>query len=249
MLSLKNNIISFVIPCYNESKRINTLLDSILEFQIDKYKNYKLTFIIINDGSIDDTETKIKNHSIYKKNFFKLITYKVNKGKGYALMQGINASKSDWVITIDVDLSVTIREAIKRFNEYFEPNINIYFGSRNHSQSLVYKKQHRQLIGSIFNIIIQIVLDIKIKDTQCGFKIYQRNLINSLSANIISYGYTFDLELAFICSNNKIMIKEIPVNWVHKEGSKVNLFIDSFKMLIDIFKIRFRKNFKLINNY
>ena len=240
MLSLKNNLISFVIPCYNETKRINFLLNSILKFQIDKYKNYKLEFIIINDGSTDDTEIKIKNHTIYKKFFFKLITYKVNKGKGFALMQGIYASKYDWVITIDVDLSVTISEAIKRFNEYFEPNINIYFGSRNHFKSIVYKKQHRQLIGSIFHIIIQIVLGIKIKDTQCGFKIYQRNLINSLSQNIISHGYTFDLELAVLCSKNKIMIKEIPVNWLHKEGSKVNLFIDSFKMLIDIFKIRFR---------
>lgn len=240
MLSLKNNIISFVIPCYNESKRINLLLNSILEFKIDKYKNYKLEFIIINDGSTDDTEIKIKKHTIYKKNFFKLITYKVNKGKGFALMQGINASKSDWVITIDVDLSVTINEALKRFNEYFEPNINIYFGSRNHPKSLVYKKWYRQLIGSTFNFIIQIVLSIKLNDTQCGFKIYQRYLINRLSKKIISYGYTFDIELAVICSKNNIMIKEIPVNWAHKQGSKVNLLFDSFKMLIDIFKIRFR---------
>lgn len=240
MLLLKNNLISFVIPCYNESKRINFLLNSIIEFQINKYKNYKLEFIIVNDGSVDDTLIKIKSHILYNKTFFKLVTYKNNKGKGFALLQGIKTSKSDWIITIDADLSVTISEALKRFKDYFEPNINIYFGSRNHSKSLVYKKQHRQLIGSIFNFIIQMVLSIKIKDTQCGFKIYQRNLINSLSQNIISYGYTFDLELAVLCSQNKIMIKEIPVNWVHKEGSKINLFIDSYKMLIDIFKIRFR---------
>ena len=100
-------------------------------------------------------------------------------------------------------------------------------------------------MGIIFNFILNILVNkkfIKINDTQCGFKLYKSYFAKNIFRNIKENGYIHDVEILIISNKKKYTIKELPVNWIHMEGSKINIFKDSFKMFLDLFKLKLRYN-------
>ena len=240
MLLQQNKSISFVIPCFNEERRIKPLLSSIEKFQEIHYHDYHFEFILVNDGSTDLTTDKIFKHNLYRRNQIRYISYKNNIGKGYALKHGVLSSKKEWIITLDADLSVSFIDAIDIFNQSFSKNDLVYFGSRNHKNSIVKKKFNRFLFGLILNKLLKNLLKINLSDTQCGFKIYHKSIIKNIFGNLMDYSFAHDIEIVLLCRKYNIHIKEIPVIWSHMTGSKVRVFFHGVKMLKSILK--FKKN-------
>ena len=104
------NYTSIIIPLYNEDTRIDYCFDIIIKLLKKKEKIFK-EIIFVNDGSTDKSKDKVLEFikRVRKKNFItklKLISYLKNQGKGYALKRGILSSKSDWILTCDLDMSV-----------------------------------------------------------------------------------------------------------------------------------------------
>ena len=120
---------------------------------------------------------------------------------------------------------------------FFYENI-AYFGSRNHSQSKIKTSILRKFLGLLFNFVIYSLFRIQIKDTQCGFKLFNRIYALNIFKKLTSYRFSFDVELVILLKKNNITIKELPIEWVHKEGSKLNIIYDIPKMIIDIIKIK-----------
>ena len=79
---------------------------------------------------------------------------------------------------------------------------------------------------------------LKIKDTQCGFKLYNKRLAKLIFKNIKNYGYIHDVEILIILRNKNLPVYELPVNWIHKDGSKIHLIQDSIKMFVDLVKLK-----------
>ena len=127
---MKKPLVSVVMSVYNSEKWLSYSIESIIE---QTYTNFE--FIIINDGSTDNSIKKIEKFIIKnkKKNIiYKIIILKKNKGKGEALKRGILASKSDWILTTDTDISVSLQQVITWIKKGFINKTNeIYFGSRN----------------------------------------------------------------------------------------------------------------------
>lgn len=240
------NSLSIVFPIFNEEKRLSKLLQEIKKFSFKNKIN--IEFILVNDGSTDSSLKLLQNFKKInqKKIKFTIISYKKNKGKGYALKKGVLNSNNKWILTMDIDLSVAfsqINQWIKK--KYIKPNINIYFGSRSLKNSNIDARKHRVLIGKIFNFILNILINkkfININDTQCGFKLYKSSFGKKIFRNIMENGYIHDVEIVIISYKKKYNIKELPVKWVHIEGSKVNIFRDSFKMFLDLLKLKLRYN-------
>lgn len=237
----QNNSISFVIPCFNEERRIQSLLSSIENFQQSRWHDYQFEFILVNDGSTDSTTDKISKHKLYRRNQIRYLSYKYNIGKGYALKLGVLSSKNNWIITLDADLSVSFVDAIDIFNQSYSNNDLVYFGSRNHKKSIVKKKFNRFIFGLILNKLLKNLLKINLSDTQCGFKIYHKSIIKNIFENLMDYSFAHDIEIVLLCRKYNIYIKEIPVIWSHMTGSKVRVFVHGIKMLKSI--LRFKKNF------
>ena len=233
--------LSVVIPFFNESARINKSLGKIKKFII-KNKRLKIEILLVNDGSTDSSLKAIstflkKNNSMKSK--IKILNLKSNLGKGAALKKGVLSSKFEWILTSDMDLSVDlfeINEWVK--NGVLNYNSQIFFGSRELSDSIVITKFYRKFLGIFFRIFSDLVLGIKQKDTQCGFKLYKKSVAKKIFKNLISTGFEHDLELVLLAKKNDLEIMELPVHWVHMPGSKLNIFIDPIKMLIGIFKIK-----------
>lgn len=234
---MSGNSITFIIPVYNEAVRVDNFFDNLkLYFQ---YTKNNIEIIIVNDGSGDNTLEKIKNNI----NNFNLIQSKItiinikkNMGKGHALKEGAKNVRTNWFITMDVDLAVPLIEVDNFFNKkkLEKDKDKVFFGSRGLSQSKVKTNMIRKILGKTFSNIVNLFLNLNIKDTQCGFKIYEADLGKKIFSKISDYTYTHDIQIALICKYNNIQIKEFPVEWKHQKGSKVNLFTDSVKMFIKL---------------
>ena len=232
---------TLIIPLYNEEANIQLLFNELLNVKVE---DFATNIIFVNDGSTDKSDLIIcKFIKKYKKIFkIKYIKYKKNIGKGFAIKKGILNSKKEWMLICDADMSVNPNQIDKWVKKNYIKNENIaYFGSRNHSLSKIKTSITRRFLGSLFNFVIYFLFRIKIKDTQCGFKLFNRTYAYNVFKKLKSYRFSFDVELVILLKENNITIKELPIEWVHKEGSKLNIIYDIPKMMIDIIKIKLKQ--------
>lgn len=232
--------VSFVIPVYNEEERINITLQAL-----DKgiyYTGIKLDEVIfVDDGSTDKTVKIIQEWDKYRKINFsvKIISYEENKGKGYAIKQGMNASKTDYTLFFDADMSTPLTE-IKKFIPQIENDVDIIVGTRKNGHSTVIKHQplYREFLGHGFTFLSQFILNTWITDFTCGFKAVSRKAKDEIfqKAKINRWGY--DAEMIFLGRILQYSIQEVPVIWSNDDRSKVNLFTDIPKTLLDLIYIR-----------
>ncbi|KKQ24371.1 MAG: Glycosyl transferase family 2 [Candidatus Roizmanbacteria bacterium GW2011_GWC2_37_13] len=236
--------ISLIIPCYNEEANIQKgVLDKIGNFTArdDRF----LEVIIVDDGSSDNSKSIIKNK--YLKIFPKFkLALNSHQGKAFAILTGIKNVKGDWVMFSDIDLATPIEEADKLIKE--TNNYQIVIGSRSSYRQGAPILRKIMAFGAIIirNFIIGLP---KIRDTQCGFKIFEKEAAlkiidkllvfhNNRKAKGSSVSAGFDMEFLFLASKLKYDIKEIPVQWRHVETKNVNFIKDAVESLKDIFKIK-----------
>jgi dolichyl-phosphate beta-glucosyltransferase len=242
-INKKLNKISFIIPLYNEEKRLNKSLETLYDF-FSKF-NYDYEIIFVDDGSSDNSYTTILD--FIKKNKlhnYKIYKIKKNFGKGYAVKYGIlNCDKnSDLYFFMDTDLSTPLNE-INRFINYYNKNnnINILIGSRGLTESKIVKRQvfYRMFMGKIFNKLLKVIVGTKFTDTQCGFKMFDKSSKNMIFPKLKINRFAFDAEIIYLADKFKLIVKDLPVTWINSENSKVNIIKDSYKMLKDLFKIKY----------
>jgi len=228
--------VSIIYPLYNEEMRLQKTFLDIEKF--DKSNKFiKKEYIFVNDGSSDQTLSLLKK-KFKKKNKFKILSYTKNKGKGYALKKGVQIAKNDWILTTDADCSVSNFQLNNWLNKkYFKENILIYFGSRNLKSSIVKKKIQRKFLGLIFIYFIRFLFDIKISDTQCGFKFYRSTIAKKIFRKIITNEYMHDIEICLIAKKFNLNIQDLPVKWTHVDYGKINFIKDFFKVFFHLVKI------------
>ncbi len=239
--------LSIIFPVFNEKLRLKSSFNHILSFLKTK-KKIKIQIIFVDDGSSDNSYNLInsfvknyKSSKINKKVNFQVIKSKNNLGKGSALKLGVNKATNDWIITADIDMSVSLFQIYKWIDKKFIiKKYPVYFGSRKNKKSVVESNLIRQILGDLMSLLTFIILNIKIKDTQCGYKLYKKSLAKPIFKKLKDYGYNHDLEIILRLKKKNIKIKELPVKWKHKNNSRLNIFFDPIKMLIGIFLMRLR---------
>jgi dolichyl-phosphate beta-glucosyltransferase len=225
--------VSVVIPAYNESANIERSLSAILYYL--NHKNYDFEVIVVNDGSKDDTLELAKKFLPE----IKIIENPGNKGKGYTVKNGmLNANKEN-ILFLDADLATPIEEiekALKYIDDY-----PIVIGSRNLKDSVILTAQpfYRQLMGKTFALLARVIAGIKVKDSQCGFKMMKREAAQKIFPKITINGWCFDVELLFLAQLKNYKIKEIPVRWIDNAATtKIKPFKSSLEMLRDLLKVK-----------
>jgi dolichyl-phosphate beta-glucosyltransferase len=228
--------ISVVIPAFNESKRLPTFLNELVEHCKNSQRSYEI--IVVDDGSSDQTA---KSALEFQGIFPSLSVYRLetNRGKGYAVKYGLFRSSGSICLFTDADGSTPPTE-IERNLSYLDEGYDIFIGSRvlKDEGRRLETKFHRKAIGTVFNFFVKNILSTKIKDTQCGFKIFKKEIIHPLFSRMNLTGFGFDLEILYLAHKMGYKVKEGPVSWRHVKGSKVNLFADSIKMFINIVQVR-----------
>ncbi len=226
--------LALVIPLYNESDRISLLIKTLKKFDTEWKGNYEV--ILVNDGSKDNTKGKLESELINElpnAQRVELINLETNKGKGNALVVGVEAANADHILTLDADMATKPQQLfhwLKNLPGHTFQNDQILIGSREHEDSVVNSPSNRKFIGWIFNWIIQFFTSLNFRDTQCGFKLYPATIAKELFGNLKVKGWAHDVELLYKAKLNGIEIKDLPVNWTHMDGAKIDVVKDGFKM-------------------
>jgi dolichyl-phosphate beta-glucosyltransferase len=230
-------MISIVIAAYNEENRIGESLLRIEEHLATLDLNYEI--IVVDDGSTDATSDIVKAHK-WKIPNRRLIHYAVNRGKGYALRQGVLAAIGDVFLLTDADLSTPIEEFSRLLPYVSRGGYDVVIGSRALKSSEITRKQPwwRQSMGKIFNGIVRLIALNDFSDTQCGFKLFSGNCAKVLFRDAIIDRFAFDVEILLRAQMEGYRILEAPVKWSNSPGSKVNPLSDSLRMLCDLVRIR-----------
>ena len=254
MNSKSDIFLSVVIPSYNESTNFKSgCLNDILPYLEQQKYSYELIFS--DDGSTDQTISLLKN--FISENQSKLkhgkISLLANKhgGKTSAVMNGIKHAKGKWKLFTDFDQSTNIKE-IEKLLPYTDKDYDIIFGSRKINPKAVKAKWYREFVGNTFNLIVRTITGLKIKDTQCGFKLFSEkgaaffDKLHVYDPTRISetgaFTGAFDVELFVIAKVQKAKVKEVPIKWQHHDTNRVNIVKDSARMFSDVIKIKRAKN-------
>lgn len=234
-----NNVdLSIVIPAYNLGKRIILQLEE-LKTILDP--NLKYEIIVVNDGSSDSTLSLLQKEA-ESDNHIHPISYAQNKGKGYAIREGVLKSTGNLVMLLDGDCEISLAPLNKYLNEIEDSDLVI--GSKRHHLSIVQLPWHRKFLSKIFNVFVRLTTGIKVKDTQVGLKLGKGAIIREIFKNVHVNRYAFDVELLAIASLLNLKVKEIPVNVTIDCQFKLR---EIAKMFRDVLAVSYR--YKLCRSY
>jgi glycosyltransferase involved in cell wall biosynthesis len=227
---------SIIIPAYNESERIGRTLDKVLAYISQQH--WVAEVLVVNDGSRDNTAEMVRQYSRSNPSV-RLVENPGNRGKGYSVRNGMLHANGDVLLFSDADLSSPIYEAPKLFAA-IEAGAEVAIGSRWMQAELQTQRQSafRQLAGRIFNLLLRLILGLKFKDTQCGFKAFSRRAAQTIFPRQRIERWGFDPELLFLAKKFKFSVKEVPVEWAHDTRSKINPLTDGFKMFLEMVRVR-----------
>ena len=214
--------IALVIPCFNEAARLNVAVFS------DYLAHSDTQIIFVNDGSTDETAVVLEKLCRAYPERSRAVTLDGNSGKAEAVRQGILAAVADGAELagyLDADLSVGLQEFDKLCREIGD--YRMIFGSRIRVlNSHISRNWPRHYLSRVFATMASIALGFQIYDTQCGAKVFERQLAQELFAQPFESRWLFDVEIFFrlkALGDPSKLACELPlINWQAKHGSKTN---------------------------
>ena len=236
--------IALIIPCFNEADRLN--IDEYCK-SLSKHKVFKIYFI--DDGSTDNTFSTIEQLKNKFTNQIEILSLPKNSGKAEAVRLGmLHALKNEKEINLfgflDADLATSIEELLNLSKILEDKNLDMVFGSRiSMVGTNIERNKYRHIVGRVIATITSNILKLRVYDTQCGAKVFTRQLVNSIFNKSFLSKWLFDVEIfaRILCDEkqfNEKNILEIPIKkWIDKDGSKVE-FSYMFKLFFDLYKIR-----------
>ncbi len=194
--------------------------------------------LIVDDGSSDGTAALVKALAATNP-VYKLVSNPGNRGKGFAVKNGALASRGDWVLVTDADLSAPIGDLGKLLQGALDLQADIAIGSRAIDRSLVSVRQpmFREYSGRFFNLVMRVITGLAFKDTQCGFKLFHRRTLEAIFSRQVIEGFGFDVENLFLARLLGFKVVEIPVRWANVEGTKVSL-MSGLNGFLDLVRVR-----------
>ena len=243
--------LSVIIPAYNETANIKRgVLDSVVSYM--EKRTYRYEIILSDDESTDETLAELKKFAAkwnikLRGGEIKVLANK-HGGKAPTVTAGMLAAKGEWRLFTDFDQSTPLRE-VEKLLKFKDDGWGIIFGSREMDGAKRQKEPwYRHLMGRGFNVLTQILAVGGISDTQCGFKMFSAEATKALFPKLVIYtrengkedAFTgaFDVELFYLAKKMGIKYKEVGVSWQHNKTDRVAPVKDSWRMLVDIIKIR-----------
>ena len=223
-------MITIIIPCYNEVKTIEIIVNKIL-----KLNKYEFEIIIVDDYSIDGTREILKDKLSNK---VSLIIYnEKNYGKGYCIKKGIERSNGNIILIQDADLEYDPQDYPKLINPIINNYADVVFGSRfvGGDEKRVFFFWHT-VANKILTLISNIFSNLNLTDMECGYKCFRSEVLKKITLNQNRFG--FEPEITAKISKMNIRIFEVGVSYfgrTYSEGKKIT-YKDAFNALYCIIR-------------
>jgi glycosyltransferase involved in cell wall biosynthesis/O-antigen/teichoic acid export membrane protein len=233
--------LSVVLPCHNAGADLVGVL-AALEQELDEVESYEL--IVVSDGSTDDT---VAGAHTYDSPSVRVLEYETRSGKGNALRLGLRHARGEYVAFLDGDGDIGA-EAISSFlalMKLYEPDIVL--GSKRHPLSDVYYPPLRRLLSWTYHKLARVLFRINLRDTQTGFKLIRRDVLDAVLPRLLEKRYAFDLEFLVVArSLGFTRIIEAPVRIHYRFTSQIDLRA-AFGLFLDTLAIFYRHY--ILNTY
>lgn len=233
--------ISIIVPAHNEETRLLKSMEQIVRYCNTQQWDYEI--IVVEDGSTDKT-VEVMQDLISKYDRIKLISNKERLGKGLAIRHGVLGAEKKYIAYMDADLSSGPSE-LKRLSLFID-QFDIVIGSRILRGELPPIKRPfiRSFLSHCYSKLFRVMFrGVPIHDTQCGLKMFKSNIAHTLLTQIYTNGFAFDCEVLVKASSLGFTVKEVPVIWEHKYGSKVSMLHEIAVMSKDLFSVWYRSKF------
>ena len=229
--------LSVVVPAYNEAERLPRYLPDVIRF-CEAYPG-GAEIVVVDDGSRDRTAAYVQTVSATHPTV-RLVAQETNRGKGEAVRRGVAEARGSYILFADADGATPITEASKLLAAAQE-GAEVVIGSRKAAGEDVQRSRSllRELAGSVFYRVTNLLAVPGVADTQCGFKLFARQAARRIFPLLRETGWAFDVELLFLAQKFGMSVEEVPVNWTAVEGSKVRPH-DALKMFAALLRIRRR---------
>ncbi len=230
---------TIIVPCYNEAHRL----------AVNEYRNFlqknNFYIIFVNDGSTDQTDILLKNLVQEFSTQTEIFELSENSGKAEAVRQGVLRAieTSEEVAFCDADLSVSLSELEVMFEKM--DTYSFVFGSRIRTlNNNIERKLLRHYASRLFATLVSLAVGLPVYDTQCGVKIFNKELATKIFSEKFYSRWFFDVEIFIrlkkLYSLEKIqqLAFEYPlINWKERGGSKLQL-LDFIKAPYKLWQIR-----------
>lgn len=228
--------LSIIIPTYNERENLGKTITHIVPV-LNKNK-IKYEIIIVDDDSPDGTgkfAKKIKNKNI------KVLIRTNIRGYGTAIRDGIMLSSGKFIIATSADFCDDPKDIIKLYNEIKKGYDVVYTTRFSKGGKIINYSLLKTLSNRAFNYLTSLIFLMKYKDISNGFKIYRKDLLDSI--NLESEGFEINPELAIKSYLKGKRFSEIGVTWIGRQSglSKLNLVKVGPRYLKLILKLFFRR--------
>jgi len=230
--------ISIVIPAYNEEKRIGGTLQDYLGYYKNLGKDFEI--IVVLNGCCDRTEEIVDSFLKQYPSHVKKEVFHAPIGKGGALIEGVSKARGKIIAHTDADGATLPQELHKLIQIIETKQADLVIGSRWIEGATVIPKQplKRRIASRCYNFLVRCLFNLPFKDTQYPAKAISKDVLSKIQNGLHIADMSFDINLIFSVLKNKKKIKEIPIYWQDKEGSKVKLVKTSLLMFRSLIRLR-----------
>jgi glycosyltransferase involved in cell wall biosynthesis len=210
--------LEIAIPAFNEAARLPETLRRTIDFLRDQPWSSRI--VIVDNGSCDGTSDVVRAVGGRARSRVPVdLVGCARPGKGAAVRRALLSSKSRFVGFFDADLSTPV-ETLGVAMTYLEAGAAAVIASRHTPGSRFVEPQPaaRQLGGAAFRLLTRSMVK-GVRDTQCGFKFFERQAVTHALVRCRTAGFAFDVELLREIQRNGLEIIELPVAWSHAEAS------------------------------
>ncbi|MEO9045694.1 MAG: dolichyl-phosphate beta-glucosyltransferase [Candidatus Dormibacter sp.] len=228
-----------MIPTYNERDRIPATLARVREYLDAAGEEYEV--IVADDGSTDRTVAFVESR-VESWPQLSIVALPHNEGKGAAVRAGMLRARGELRVFSDADLSTPIEE-LPRLRERLRGNCTVSIASRALPTSTigVHQPGRREMMGRSYNRLVQLLVLPGLHDTQCGFKVFTAEAAVACFEPLRTRGFGFDAEVLVRARRHGWDIAEVPVQWDHRDDSRVSALRDSGMVMLDLIRLRLRR--------
>lgn len=225
--------LTLIIPVYNYADFLERNILRIIKELETEIINFEIIFV--DDGSKDKTK-EVLGKVIQRATRIKLISYRKNRGKGYAVKKGILNAQGEIIFFTDADLPFGIQPILEGYRLIKKGNCDLVLGQRAVDSWHGWK---RKIASQFFSFFVKLILDLDISDTQCGLKGFKKEVAKSIFEKVKIKGFSFDVELLYLAKKQQFAIETVPVKLIRPSVmSTVSLFTHPIRMFFDIFLIK-----------
>ena len=193
MLKNKKKFLSVIVPAYKQEKTIKKdleMIDETLARGLGENFNYEIICVV--DGELDKTKEeaeKVKSAKI------KVLSYKENKGKGFAVRYGMKEAKGNLISFLDAGMDISPKGIMMLMAHMDWYNADIIVGSKRHPVSRVNYPVLRKILSFGYHLGVRILFDLDLSDTQSGIKIFKREVVEKILPRLLVKTYAMDIEM------------------------------------------------------